>query len=328
MVYHNRIFLSVDLTGSTSFKYESDSSEIALENKWEQVILSFYQSFPKSFKKELVRLNRALGSRLETWKFLGDEIIFTARIEDFSESLPIVASFRRALIDYRDKLKDMPELSAKGAAWLADIGYRNKEIRAFSSSQSRSSGAFRARDYDFIGQSMDTGFRIASLADVRRMTLSLELALIVAEAERREGTRHLPWAYGKRARLKGVLGQRYGEYPLIFLDTESHHVRPAFNNEKQRLYDAEERLSERRQTPPTDIADLARAFISINKKFLYEPYFPGCEAFGIEPEAISRWREGRAIDGNAVHDELLSETENAAEDEQGQEDIREIDIPL
>lgn len=324
MTYENRIFLSADLTGSTKFKYNVDAGAQEFVNKWEEVIVEFYSHFCKEFPRQIGVRDVRLSKNLEPWKVLGDEIIFSSKLDRFDDALTILDVFRDVLIGYRDRLSSTPDLGVKGAAWMIDIPVRNKKISAFSWLMPVADEAERARDFDYIGQSMDAGFRLAAQSNPYRMAVSLELALIAAEAERRKGLRDLPWGYGGRVELKGVLGERFASYPFVFLDTESKHVRPPFDLEEQGLHDAEERLNVRRQVTPADIIDLAKSFIKKHKAVLYMPYFEGCDVFGEKPEKYTEWefRQKEKIIEENKEDESFARAEQAPENP---EDNGEID---
>ncbi|MCE2564176.1 hypothetical protein [Komagataeibacter sp. FNDCF1] len=82
--YRVRLFLSVDLTGSTAFKHKQQNTL-----KWIKAFQNFYGEFPKLLRNEyskvcsdgrqLVEDERENGYP-KLWKTVGDEILFCCRL--------------------------------------------------------------------------------------------------------------------------------------------------------------------------------------------------------------------------------------------------------
>lgn len=112
---------------------------------------------------------------------------------------------------------------------------------------------------DFIGQSMDTGFRVGTAASARKLMLSVELAhMLSMECEKLDTgpyqtgafpVRSFTFHYDGRLSLKGVLDGT--PYPLIWLDVE-----PA-----KRIHVAEDVLGGRTKPSPRQIHDFTSALI-------------------------------------------------------------------
>ncbi|MEM9717172.1 MAG: hypothetical protein AAF826_11710, partial [Pseudomonadota bacterium] len=79
--YRVRLFLSIDLSGSTAFKNSKegqDRSEGATPY-WVGVFQNFYSDFPSLFASHFERLkNSSVGSDFcpKLWKAVGDELVF------------------------------------------------------------------------------------------------------------------------------------------------------------------------------------------------------------------------------------------------------------
>lgn len=112
---------------------------------------------------------------------------------------------------------------------------------------------------DFIGQSMDTGFRVGTAASARKLMLSVELAhMLSMECEKLDTgpyqkgafpVRSFTFHYEGRLNLKGVLDGT--PYPLIWLDVE-----PA-----KRIHVAEDALGGRTKPTPRQIHEFTSALI-------------------------------------------------------------------
>jgi hypothetical protein len=122
-------------------------------------------------------------------------------------------------------------LDVKGAAWVAAFPTPNITVPVadtYSEANDTSSGLQTNEDleaqaekqpwqFDFLGKDIDTGFRIAKHSAADRLSLSVELAYLLASACA-EGGRSLRFSYSGRDTIKGVVRGR--PYPLISIDTE------------------------------------------------------------------------------------------------------------
>lgn len=201
----------------------------------------------------------------ELWKTIGDEVLFTKEITHAHEALICLSVWLDVLRRVREMLKKTNSLELKASAWLADFPIRNREIflrvrnpSATSSVEKKveeavleeavtMSGpteddsdwendqlfnAFKRDDAsitrDFIGQAIDTGFRVSAHATVRKLALSVELAhmLSMTCAQIAESKLNIPmlgstgfrFFFDGRQTLKGVMGGT--PYPVIWLDAE------------------------------------------------------------------------------------------------------------
>lgn len=127
---------------------------------------------------------------------------------------------------------------------------------------------------DFIGQSIDTGFRVGTEATARKLTLSVELAHmlskvcvdLIAEPSLLPtlDSRDFKFYFDGRVALKGVLGGI--PYPVIWLDTEPRRA----------IYQAEDALMNRHVPRPALVHDFTTALISeFPKRFCTMLHFSG-----------------------------------------------------
>lgn len=298
--YYNRLFLSVDLSGSTEYKYAGRRDK-AVSGEWKKVIKDFYQSFPHTlfsiFDTPAAKPNDgALSDCIpEVWKTQGDEIIFSAILQRYQQAAWLTRTFLDVLVDYRNKLPH--GLNLKAAGWIADFPERNLALSpaTWSSRRGQPGETTNARTeeaykLDFVGPSMDLGFRLSKYADIDRMAISVELALLLSQAER-GSDRIFRYRFSGLGRLKGVLGSSdHDNYPLVFLDTHSRHNQPKREGIDLRLQECEEALHGRTEILPMQIREYCTAFIEKHRDALYEPYFPGCDQFGKEPASYVAWK--------------------------------------
>lgn len=231
----------------------------------------------------------------ELWKTVGDEVLFTKEIAHPSEATMCMSIWLQVLEDLR-QLLDKSGLDVKSSAWLADFPIRNREIFLHTGAPTKTDdgakndpppqtdGADRSNDptedlewendslfdsykarlpgvtRDFIGQSIDTGFRVSTAASSRKLMLSVELAhMLSMECERLDldpyrigafPVRSFTFHYDGRNALKGVLNGT--PYPLIWLDVE-----PA-----KRIHVTEDVLSARPKPTPRQIHEFTTALIT------------------------------------------------------------------
>ena len=197
------LFLSVDVIGSTALKYNKDSPI----DDWYSVFTEFYVSFPDELKTHLeseydYRGNlQYLPEKFVIWKHAGDEILFYVEITQKDEIPCIVSAFKKTLEDWY-----MPseKLDVKGCIWTGQVPFIDRRIQTAEGS-----------NYDFIGPSIDCGFRLGKFASKDEIAISVEIASLL------NGTSWLQSSlfYLKSENLKGVLGAK--KYPIFILKLDN-----------------------------------------------------------------------------------------------------------
>lgn len=233
--YRVRLFLSVDLSGSTAFK-NSSSGEQRHKNsapQWVTVFQQFYADFPALYGSEFQKqTNDGVGEDRcpQLWKAVGDELVFCGTISNQKTCIVALNAFISTLHIYRKRLMDAGiALNVKGAGWLAAFPEPNRTVKLrrvdgepdlLSASEALELSADRAPfDYDFLGKAIDTGFRVASNAQPEQFVLSVQLARLIADAEPEMGFGHLIRIERPKI-LKGV--NKNEPYPMLYIDTMQH----------------------------------------------------------------------------------------------------------
>lgn len=262
-----RLFASIDLEGSTAFKQTLANRQ---SRTWLSVVLNFVETFEQSFWQHIGEQARdpfktPSPKQPRLWKILGDELVFAMEIKRAVDACIYVDALTAALSDWnravlaqRKVSAAMPErpLLVKGAAWLADFPVTNAVL------------PIEGNHHDYIGPSMDTGFRLAKLASPRRLALSVELAwLLLRENEQRK----IEFA-GRTRELKGVACD--SGYPQLWIEV------PASD------YHAKEHaLLKRRRCdlPGGELRDLCASFILDFGVPPDLPHIPGDKAYPEPP---------------------------------------------
>lgn len=187
------------MIGSTAFKTQKDRSE-ASEQAWFQFFREFHTEM-RSFMES--------GSDWRFWKSAGDELLFTAKLDDEADIIQLVNKLIDAIkrhnqgFNLPDKEKD---LAVKGALWVAGFPVVNAIIPDDDG----------RKGPDYLGPSIDAGFRICRFSTATRVAVSVEAAYLLSSVMNDsqwgqiEGIR-----YGGDTILKGVFGGN--PYPMLWI---------------------------------------------------------------------------------------------------------------
>ncbi|WFU47310.1 hypothetical protein [Sinorhizobium terangae] len=295
--------MSVDLVGSTAFKqanqraFKSDEkSEASLAEPWFSPIAQFYKEIERLFAREWQSYVDGLAARLrwppgpapELWKSAGDELLYVKVLTDHRQAAACILCWKRTVEEYRVQLKKhYPSLDLKCTAWIAGFPITNTEV-VFS--KSVDAGEIPDDDdplyvnldllhryylnskdpnltKDFIGPSVDTGFRLCGLSSPRKFVISVDLALMIVHAIRARppGAEEISIVlhYQGRVHLKGVLGGK--SYPVFWIDM-------AVDSGLDRL---EDRLLEIQPRNTDDIKLFCEEFFSSHSGSVMIPYIAG-----------------------------------------------------
>jgi hypothetical protein len=200
-----RLFLSVDMVGSTEFKarFTGQGAE-----GWLATFKAFFTNFPLMAAGQVgfEFLDDDRTPDIAVWKVMGDEVVFTTQPETPEEVTSVLLALLRTMRLYEDKHFEALPLRLKGTAWLADTDGSNIEIEI----PELSSG--QGAHLDYIGPDIDLGFRIAKFARPGTMVISLDVLEVILRA--RNGSSTALYLVGREP-LKGVL---FGyPYPIVWL---------------------------------------------------------------------------------------------------------------
>jgi hypothetical protein len=301
---HLRIFLSADIVGSTAFKQKSAQSASDGEPpKWFGVVLLFYKLAEQTLSEKWEQLTgegssydgTLCGDRPEIWKTIGDEVLFTKRVTHPGQAFLCLQAWVDTLDVLRKELLES-KLDVKSTAWLAEFPLRNQEIVLFRTSAAalkeadqdyarqnyenlrryydKAEDAFQDVLVDYIGPSIDSGFRLGGFSSPRKLVISVELAFLLGNEQVRDKTERtyaqgkyvlpdLTFKYDGRFSLKGVLNG--DPYPIIWLDLDP-------DNDFVR---AEEAVLNSPMPTALTIKTLAEAYIN-RHEFLSLPFIDDC----------------------------------------------------
>lgn len=223
--WNARIFVSVDLVGSTAYKVREAKRDVT---DWALFFREFFLTFPDSLDAaylslEKDRLTIQSTNRLKVWKFNGDEILFVATLLKYQDALAHLIAVKRAITDFSVEWhrKLGQNLALKGTAWFAGFPVANREIE-LKTTLGTSASAIR----DFIGPSMDLGFRLTRFATSREFPLSADLAFLVARAlTAGDNAGNLCMLFHKGRHAVPGAFQEEG-YPVLWMDMQDGKASP------------------------------------------------------------------------------------------------------
>ena len=200
-----RLFLSVDMVGSTEFKARltGEGSE-----SWLGIFRTFFTSFPLMVAGQIgfEFLDDDATPAIDVWKVMGDEVVFVTTPNSPEELTSTLLALLRTMRLYEERHFGALPMRLKGTAWLADFTGQNIEIVI----PELSSGG--GDHVDFIGPDIDLGFRVGKFARPGCMALSMDVLEQVLRA--RNGTSAALYLLGREP-LKGVL---FGyPYPIVLM---------------------------------------------------------------------------------------------------------------
>jgi hypothetical protein len=225
----------------------------------------------------------------ELWKGNGDEVIYTKELSDHREAFVCVYLWTQSLRNFRQDLrKGFPTLDVKATAWISGFPLMNTEVifnrkreepvdpldngddvfynyylleRFYGKNKKQSANLIR----DFIGPSLDTGFRLCSHSTSRKFVISIDLALILASTSPPEKQFPDPilWRYDGRHPFRGVLGGN--PYPIFWIDLLHD----------DELLKQEDKFNGPIELPKEGIARFCEKFIESNEDFLIRPFIVG-----------------------------------------------------
>ncbi|KQT06993.1 hypothetical protein [Rhizobium sp. Leaf386] len=299
-----RLFLSVDLVGSTAFKqanqraFKSDEKvgESSVAEPWFSPIAQFYKEIERLFAREWQLYTDGLAARIgwptgpapELWKSAGDELLYVKILSDHREAVACVLCWMRTVDEYRVELKKKyPSLDLKCTAWIAGFPITNTEVvfakRVDNEDISDDADPLyinldllhkfhadpkdRTLTKDYIGPSVDAGFRLCDLSTARKFVISIDLALMIVHAirARPSGADEIDVVlhYHGRVSLKGVLGGH--PYPVFWIDMAS----------ESSLDKLEDRLLELQPRNTDDVKRYCEEFFSAHNANIMIPYIAG-----------------------------------------------------
>lgn len=202
------LLFSADVINSTAMKSKLASGS----NGWLPIFNRFYKAFPK--------LIMSKSPLFKIWKYVGDELLFYIEVSELNQIPSHVAYFKEALLYWNNiplqktQDDDGNEINTenhpflKGCIWLAQTPKIDKALW-MKYDPNNSNGKTLL---DFVGPSIDCGFRIAKFSSQNHLILSVEVLSECVKDQRFNDSLY----YLNSEFLKGVFNEEI-EYPIFFL---------------------------------------------------------------------------------------------------------------
>lgn len=329
--YRIRLFLSVDLVGSTAYKSKAGRTNL----KWIKAFQKFYGEFPSQLSKNYTQLcaetpEIGRGEKEDcpkVWKTIGDEILFVNRVTSITQLSAYVRAFSKTLIEFGKEVQAGFDLNTKGNAWIAAFPTPNRSIRLSMNGSDPLIGEHdvlteeveaavdrQPSDYDFLGKGIDGGFRISRNSTVDTFTVSPALAFLLCKASRNVDTTKFDghFIFHEPQEFKGLVNER--KYPVISIITSRDQKFDALEDMEAKLLDRP------RQTDFNKLFDYLDAYIDYHE--IEKPALKLTERSAdiLQPDNylkyIEEWQEDLK---NIKAAKLLEESAAAAEDGQPSE---------
>lgn len=248
-----RLFFSADLVDATRYKQS--------RSVWRPEILNFYRDFHFILQAEHQAFAEAHAPGLTApafWKSNGDELLYVAELSSPNEAHALMYVWLAALERYRatTSMEDAQHLDVKSTAWIglfpspnaeiffrrgANFGPEDQQARDPLIVQSEIRDEWYAYPFgatitrEFVGPSIDTGFRLTAWATPSRMILSVDLAFLLMDTPT-GGIGQLRLYLSGCARLKGVACDQ--PYPRLWVPVggraapEESRAEPAITDQR------------------------------------------------------------------------------------------------
>lgn len=255
--YRLRLFLSADLAGSTAYKTAAKQKENDIYPEWVTTITKgFYYTFPNIFSDEY-KINCNSETILheyapKLWKKIGDELVFCIKICSEEHLKICVCAFKEAIAKYRKVLSEKNlKLDIKGAIWIGAFPFPNLSLsKEFSNDmygdeETENEIDKKPDEYDFLGPSIDAGFRVAKFSTPAKMFLSLEVSYLLLNIandynKKNKQCDFLIGYHGKEI-MKGVIDER--PYPLFFIHTETNEEEVELSTKENKVLKRDDKIN-------------------------------------------------------------------------------------
>ncbi len=278
--------------GSTSLKQSRARIGGATEDSksgpaWFSAIQGFYFEAAQAFLQEWSSRKSAsdlsdqlYGEEPTFWKSVGDEVLFVKVLGDHRQISTTLNCWFRAVERMRIFLKaENASLDVKCTAWVAGFPYRNREVvigrypvksgaqieNYYKESGNLLNAIYTKTDggalsVDYIGPSIDTGFRLTGFSSSRKMVISIDVAHLISMTSFDGEVERIDLNYDGSHTLKGVMGG--SPYPIFWINMSG----------KQSLAVKEDKLRAQSTTNREDVKEYCDAFYQEYSSFTFRPF--------------------------------------------------------
>ncbi|MEO1243738.1 MAG: hypothetical protein AAFX54_17650 [Pseudomonadota bacterium] len=195
-----RLFLAVDIAGSSSYKYRTSAATINGEQEpWHQTFCHVFSSIYNSIRQEINRFRNNFHFSYFTvklWRITGDEVVFFIDLPSHMAAYWSMLAFIPIVRQYDHNCSERYGVGIKGFAWTAGFPIRNRRIQLSNVSSNAQITSIDDEESpkffsglkssvhiytDFMGPEMDQGFRLGTHSVPGRILVSPDAAFITAK---------------------------------------------------------------------------------------------------------------------------------------------------
>ena len=290
-----RLFMGADIVGSTALKQSRPGANKPTDQattgpSWFSAIQGFYFEAAQALifqwdKAKGTSSNPHLlfGPDPQLWKTVGDEVLFVKVLTDHRQVATTLQCWIAALGRMKEFLRaESTLLDVKSTCWTAGFPFRNREVVLDPKITSKApqiedyykeNGRLLNKHYknpngsklsvDYIGPSIDTGFRLSSFATGRKLITSVDVAYFLSMTQVDGEIKRFDLFYEGSTSLKGVLGG--SNYPIFWLDM----------SDEASLSRKEDKLKTVSSCNNQDIREYCEEFYNVHSQFTFRPFVNG-----------------------------------------------------
>ena len=190
--YHQRIKVMTQLCSSMACgddceKHSPENLKSAVldgmsseDTDWAPKIEEMFKVFHATFLKKINDVFEEEAPTLLPWKALGDELIYSQKLNSLDDVHKYMVAFMMALRE-NDKASLGKQIRLKGSAWTAGFPIRNRIVTLPFLNGSTHSDELNFPRHDFLGPDMDIGFRIGKCVWPGFIVITIELAYLLSK---------------------------------------------------------------------------------------------------------------------------------------------------
>lgn len=288
-----RLFLGADIVGSTALKqtrmgaHKGATDQAIKGPAWFSAIQGFYFEAAQAFlfdwetsKEASENADGLYGPAPTLWKTAGDEVLFVKLVTDHRQISITLQCWMRALNRMKEFLRgESSLLDVKSTCWTAGFPFRNREV-VLDPDCHKSHG--KIEDYykengnllnkyyrnplksnlsvDYIGPSLDTGFRLSGYSTGRKFVVSVDIAYLLSMTQVDGEISRIDLYYDGSVSLKSVLGG--SNYPIFWIDMSA----------ESSLSRKEDKLKTITACASQNTKEYCEAFYEEHSQFTFRPF--------------------------------------------------------
>ena len=203
-----KLFISLDAIGSTAYKNNNIHNKSSKHYEW----MRFFTKFEKDTSSKILKSYHGQSPKIKKlpffWKSLGDELIYVVDIDKYTDIGTHIDLFIKIIKDANKSY----ELKIKGSAFLAGFPISNYIVSEEEYPEHDNDTVKPITHIDFLGPSIDLGFRISKYSDLNKFVVTADIAMVISFFS---SDNNFKFYYSGLQDTKGVLDNKY---PIFWIE--------------------------------------------------------------------------------------------------------------